>query len=604
MEKLIGSLSISAAGELGDRQELIDEINRVVQPSQSVTADNVYLGLLQAASNEVNLQGGCFEITELTQLAQLIVDAPVMVGHKKQELPIGRVFKSEVVPRDGTPWLQAWFYWHRDQRDADTLKAGIESGIYKECSLGFLYGKPECCICREDMRHCRHRLNEVVRLGGREVRAFYFYKQIEKVLEVSLVYRGAVPNTRVSSLAADVDFTDSTDTFWRSRAEVFFDLAKLKTPLDEILIEPLYHGIWLDIDSRAGKLTATKLDGTCFTDPILDELTGSSGVADFRVLAQLIPVKGASRLSLETLREYSSGRKQPRCFLSLVDLYRLDGADLSRLSLIERKAILTKRFTRSQSIAPLAHYRCRFVDLQHKAASKGSGEGMRIIDLAGSDAPQVFEIRHQQQLRGKVVIEPQANGKSNYFVEFRTSIETETPTCHRLIGKTSHLHTGEIIVVHPDKHDRNRFVYLDLCIGDAYPDFASVATKLKPTNGDNRFRLLHDSRGDYWLELHHDDSVSVLRLRGRNPITLPVGHRQVCQQIDNSPHCERPSGRVALVDQGVINGLDQSTPNKIALELSGASLSGHYAIEQTHFGKRAIWLFGKLRRSMQHEQTV
>ncbi len=287
MEKLIGALSITTAGDTAeDKQQLVDEINRVAQPPQPVTVDTVHIGLLHAASNEINLQGGCFEAAELTLLSELIVDAPVMVGHQKQELPIGRVFKAEVIHRNGVPWLQAFFYWHRDQRDADALKAGIDAGIYKECSLGFLYGKPECCICREDMRHCRHRPNEVVRLGGRDVRAFYYYKQIEKVLEVSLVYRGAVSGTRVSTLAINADKSASGDPFWRSRAEVAFDLAQIKTSLADVLIEPLYHGIWLDIIFDSGKLSATTPDGTIYHHPILDELSHCTDATDFRVVAQ------------------------------------------------------------------------------------------------------------------------------------------------------------------------------------------------------------------------------------------------------------------------------------------------------------------------------
>ena len=114
MEKLIGALSITTAGDTAeDKQQLVDEINRVAQPPQPVTVDTVHIGLLHAASNEINLQGGCFEAAELTLLSELIVDAPVMVGHQKQELPIGRVFKAEVIHRNGVPWLQAFFYWHR-----------------------------------------------------------------------------------------------------------------------------------------------------------------------------------------------------------------------------------------------------------------------------------------------------------------------------------------------------------------------------------------------------------------------------------------------------------------------------------------------------------
>jgi hypothetical protein len=201
VESLTGQLSAIAQQSLDrDRIALAEEINRVIKPARNVTPDSVYIGVLLAASDQVNAQGGCFARAELAQLAELVIDAPVLIGHKKDELPIGRVFKGEIINHAETPWLRAYFYWHRDQLRADEIKTGIEAGIYKECSLGFLYAKPECGICRGDMRHCRHRVNETVRLGGRDIKAFYYYKQLERVLEISLVYRGAVAGTSVSTL--------------------------------------------------------------------------------------------------------------------------------------------------------------------------------------------------------------------------------------------------------------------------------------------------------------------------------------------------------------------------------------------------------------------
>ena len=201
MNSLTGRLNITAMNEdEHDKAALIDEINRVINPARPATLESTHIGILLAASNQVNAQGGCFARTELEQLAELVIDAPVMIGHRKDELPIGRVFKAEIVERAGAPWLRAYFYWHRDQSRGAEIKTGIDAGIYKECSLGFLYAKPECGICRGDMRTCRHRVHEVVRHGGRDIRAFYYYKQLERVLEISLVYRGAVAGTSVSTL--------------------------------------------------------------------------------------------------------------------------------------------------------------------------------------------------------------------------------------------------------------------------------------------------------------------------------------------------------------------------------------------------------------------
>ena len=594
MEKLIGALSITTACDTAeDKQQLVDEINRVAQPPQPVTVDTVYIGLLHAASNEINLQGGCFEAAELTQLSELIVDAPVMVGHQKQELPIGRVFRGEVVHRNGVPWLQAYFYWHRDQCDADALKAGIDAGIYKECSLGFLYGKPECCICREDMRHCRHRTNEIVRLGGRDVRAFYYYKQIEKVLEVSLVYRGAVPGTRVSTLAVNADESTTGDPFWRSRAEVAFDLAQIKSPLAEVLIEPLYHGIWLDIRFDGGKLTATAPDGTIYHHPILDELSHCTNATDFRLVAQLLPVKGASRLPLETLRRTQDGRGLPRCRLSLIDVLRFDGVDLQHTPVAERKAILTKRFSRTNAVAPIPHYRCRFVDLQEKAYHKGCGEGLRIIDISSECDNPVFEIRHKQQVRGRVEVEPQADGGSVFSIIFD---DASAGSHFRLIGANG-LSAGDMVWAQPDEQHANRFRYIDTCLGDGATDSASVVTALLSSRTAQAFRLLVDSHGDYWLELHHSLGFKVAAMRGGNPTMIAGTRRLACEPVDLHNPTNRPHGKVALIDCGKIAALRETPTGRTLLSLAGAALQGDYVIEPIRFGTKTIWLFGKTGRS-------
>lgn len=213
MDNLAGHLAVCAYGDLDlDKRSLVAEINRVIKPAQPATVETVHIGALMAASNQVNAQGGCFARTELLQLAALVIDAPVLIGHKKDELPIGRVFRGEIIERSGSPWLRAFFYWHRDQGRADEIRTGIDAGIYRECSLGFLYGKPECGVCRADMRRCRHRVNETVHFGGREIKAFYYYRQIERVLEISLVYRGAVAGTSVSTLRLQDDSRAHTAT--------------------------------------------------------------------------------------------------------------------------------------------------------------------------------------------------------------------------------------------------------------------------------------------------------------------------------------------------------------------------------------------------------
>jgi len=149
-------------------------------------------------SDEVNSYGGRFPLEELFNIANLVIDSPVMVGHTKEKLPIARNFKAEVVQRDGKNWAKVWFYWLKSARDASSLKENIDHGIYKECSLGFVFEFPECSICGEDMRRCQHIPFKTYQTKEREAEAHFNYRNITRVLETSLVYRGAVPNTSMS----------------------------------------------------------------------------------------------------------------------------------------------------------------------------------------------------------------------------------------------------------------------------------------------------------------------------------------------------------------------------------------------------------------------
>jgi hypothetical protein len=174
-----------------------------------------------------------------------------MIGHTKEKLPIARNFKAEVVQKEGRNWVKVWFYWLKNSKDAISLKENIDHGIYKECSLGFVFEFPECSICGEDMRKCQHvpfktypikqeqgneagkhgsesskvqefkgsiNQGQEARVKGQEDRvqgteprvqsskegtqteqvAFFYYRNVTRVLETSLVYRGAVPNTSMS----------------------------------------------------------------------------------------------------------------------------------------------------------------------------------------------------------------------------------------------------------------------------------------------------------------------------------------------------------------------------------------------------------------------
>ena len=178
--KLIQPEKVSSSG-------LVDLINTKIKPPEALSADDVYIRAMFVASDQVNSFGGKFPIDELQNLARFIIDSPVMVGHRKDRLPIGRNFFGKVEHKDGIHWVKSYFYWLKSAYNAEDLRRNIDGGIYKECSLGFTFHVAECSICGKDIRLCNH--EPFQKYNNQQ--CHFNYRRIERVLETSLVYRGA-----------------------------------------------------------------------------------------------------------------------------------------------------------------------------------------------------------------------------------------------------------------------------------------------------------------------------------------------------------------------------------------------------------------------------
>ena len=193
---------VSAGGEISPEsrlRELAREINETIRPLRPMSVEDVHVRAMYVISDQRNVYGGRFDQAELEHVVRALTDTPVLVGHRKDTLPVARVFKAELVERSGAKWVKAYFYWPRAAERADELAANIDAGVVKECSIGFLFRKAECDTCGEDIRSCPHD-DPVADVG-------FVYRGVSEILEVSLVYRGAVRDTRIDSQLLDHGLT-------------------------------------------------------------------------------------------------------------------------------------------------------------------------------------------------------------------------------------------------------------------------------------------------------------------------------------------------------------------------------------------------------------
>lgn len=172
----------------------LDAIHRLPNPPLvKLAADELFVRRCRLASDAVDARFGRFRTDDLPRLLELVQGAPVLVGHDRRTLGVARFFGGRVEKRGEVSWLVPKFYWPRAHSAANDLRVMIDSGVYNEASIAFIYTTPTCSICGKDLRSCPH-------WPGREYEGqlcFFYYDGVERVTEGSLVYRGAAPGTGI-----------------------------------------------------------------------------------------------------------------------------------------------------------------------------------------------------------------------------------------------------------------------------------------------------------------------------------------------------------------------------------------------------------------------
>jgi hypothetical protein len=424
--------------------DLVFLINLRIKPPKPVAKEDIFVRTMFLVSDEVNSYGGRFPLDELYKISQLVIDSPVMVGHTKEKLPIARNFKAEVVEKDGQNWVKVWFYWLKSAKDALPLKKNIDHGIYKECSLGFVFGFPECSVCGQDMRRCQHIPFKTYPSEDGEKEAYFNYRNITRVLETSLVYRGAVPNTSMSDQLRVFDMDhpkgegeDLQELYHQTPGDAqkvspfefipptnpkktstcsnqFFHLEDLASLSGVFLIEPKYNGIRAQIHKKENK--ARIFIGTRkpieHRFPLLTKDILSIPQESFILDGELVKYKGNSRLLHEDAAAYchqpydgsspgKDGSADDSHFkFKLFDLLYLNEEDLTALPLEERRKLLDNHFADTSIIQKVKYKRVDCADLPSEIKTIASADGamMRKVDSGYFEGDGWYEWRRHFDL--------------------------------------------------------------------------------------------------------------------------------------------------------------------------------------------------------------
>ncbi len=441
MENLLGKIK----AELIEKEQpfldkLVDKINENVSPPEQVTADDVYIRAMYIVSDRVNSYGGCFPVDEHQKLTELLIDTPVLVGHRKDSLPVGRAFYAETARRDGVNWVKVYFYWLKSAEKGEDLRKNIDGGIYKECSISFLFNFPECSVCGDDIRRCGHRPFEKYKSNGIEHEAYFNYRRILRVLEVSLVYRGAVQDTSITGKLCFDGCGEDEDKKIQIVGRRLWDISKLDKDHDYLLM-PAYEGVEFHLSSNGEGIEICGdrfLAGNEVLQNYLNGIKLPSG--KYGVSCRLVGYRGKERRKSSELEKYLKGVKSSvtRIKPIVYDLISYDGEDYRSYTGDIRRERLERIFDSHSDILVKAHaikgsklhegisrygtrYGCIISDCDKAVNYLYSLRKLIKIKYVKENADEYFIVScNGEEIKVEGIPVPELNIQSGSFVEIET----------------------------------------------------------------------------------------------------------------------------------------------------------------------------------------
>lgn len=142
---------------------------------------------LDLCHNEVDRHFSRFPEEELVKINEMVPGRPLMERHDiRGSLPRGTFFHSTLHHEGERLSVRPDVYVLRTDENRDFI-LNIEGGVYRETSIGFAFGLPECSVCSKDLRTCSH-------VPGREYeneRCHYVMRDVLEVIEGSIVPSGS-----------------------------------------------------------------------------------------------------------------------------------------------------------------------------------------------------------------------------------------------------------------------------------------------------------------------------------------------------------------------------------------------------------------------------
>ena len=164
-------------------------------PLVELTLDDVYIRKVRLAGDRIDAYGGRFRTESLPALLKMTRGLPLLIGHRKDTLGVARFFNGTIEEYNGAHYIVPNFYWLKKHSQAEDLRISIDGGLVTQASISFAFKRPTCSVCGEDIRTCIHKVGRTY-MGTTEP-CFYYYDEVDRINEGSLVYKSAEPGTGV-----------------------------------------------------------------------------------------------------------------------------------------------------------------------------------------------------------------------------------------------------------------------------------------------------------------------------------------------------------------------------------------------------------------------